>query len=663
MVPSGRTYAGLFLVTLSTLMYEILLTRVFSVAMWYHFVFLAISIVMFGLTVGGLLVYLAPAQFPPANVHNHLATTALCFALSIVASFVMFLVRPISFHLSVQAIITVVLTLLVVSIPFVFSGISVCLALTRFPQKVGRLYAADLAGAATGCIVVVYALRYFDGPSAVILAAALGAVGAFCFWPHESPRKFRTLTLACAALMGIFAGVNALLARKLEAPLRMVWMKGIDAPPPVYEHWNSFSRVFVYGAPLVSEEPTTWGLSTAYTDNERVRQLHLLIESGAATVLTNFHGDFQGYNYLKYDITNFVHYLRPGSRVVVIGVGGGHDVLSALAFNQKSVVAIEMNEGILSALNQTFGEFTGHLDRDPRVSFIHDEARSYLARSKQPADIIQASLIDTYAATAAGAFALTENSIYTVEAWHLFLSRLTPRGVLSFTRWVYLSNPVEVYKIIALATTAVRSLNISDPRGHIILVRFLFPNKAAEHLNGLATILVSPQAFSAEDLQLASQVADRMKFEIILSPTQAADPMLEALVSDESFTPASPQWPQNLRVPTDNSPFFFCGFRVRDVFRQLVYGWHSEETRSMGPIFTLASLLLGVTVLTVLCIVVPLLLTRRGDSVRGAMPLFLFFAAIGLGFMLVEVSQLERLMVFLGHPTYSLSTVLFTLLL
>ena len=119
----------------------------------------------------------------------------------------------------------------------------------------------------------------------------------------------------------------------------------------------------------------------------------------------------------------------------------------------------------------------------------------------------------------------------------------------------------------------------------------------------------------------------------------------------------------SLNLPTDNSPFFFCNFRVRDVFRQLVSGWNSEETRSLGPIFTLASLLFGVTVLTVLCIVAPLVLTRRKESLRGAMPLFLFFAAIGLGFMLVEVSQLERLMVFLGHPTYSLSTVLFTLLL
>ena len=512
--------------------------------MWYHFVFLAISIVMFGLTVGGLLVYLAPGHFPPAKIHTHLATAALCFALSMVASFAMFLAMELTFRLTVTATTTLVLTLLVVSVPFVFSGISVCLALTRFPQQVGRLYAADLAGAATGCIVVVYALRFFDAPSAVILASALGAVGAFCFLPPASPIKFRAVTLACAVGLGIFAGVNALLARRWLAPLQLVWVRGAKIAPPVYEEWNSFSRVTISGNRFVSEVPTAWGLSTAYADHERVHQLHLLIDSGAATVLTDFHGDFQGYNYLKYDITNFVHYLRPGSRVVVIGAGGGRDVLSALAFGQPSVVAIEMNDGILRALNQTFGDFTGHLDRNPRVSFIHDEARSYLARSKQPADIIQASLIDTWAATSGGAFALTENSIYTVEAWQLFLERLTPRGVLSFTRWVYLRNSLEVYKLVALATAALRRLDVPDPRGHIILVRSLYPHKGPEQPDGVATILVSRQAFSAEDLQVVSQVADRMRFEVILSPTLAADSTLAALVSRESITPASPQWPE-----------------------------------------------------------------------------------------------------------------------
>ena len=110
--------------------------------------------------------------------------------------------------------------------------------------------------------------------------------------------------------------------------------------------------------------------------------------------------------HLSYDVTNVVHYLRPASRVIVVGTGGGRDVLSALAFDQKAVTGVEINEGILELVNGRFGDFTGHLDRDPRVRFVNDEARSYIARLNDRADIIQISLIDTWAATASGAFVL-----------------------------------------------------------------------------------------------------------------------------------------------------------------------------------------------------------------------------------------------------------------
>ena len=123
------------------------------------------------------------------------------------------------------------------------------------------------------------------------------------------------------------------------------------------------------------------------------------------------------------------HWLRRDARVLVVGVGGGRDVLSALAFGQRDVVGVEINGAILDIVNAHFGEFTGRLDRDPRVTFVNDEARSYIARQRQPVDILQISLIDTWAATGAGAFVLSEHSLYTSEAWELFLDRLTPTGV------------------------------------------------------------------------------------------------------------------------------------------------------------------------------------------------------------------------------------------
>ena len=116
--------------------------------------------------------------------------------------------------------------------------------------------------------------------------------------------------------------------------------------------------------------------------------------------------------------------------MLIVGSGGGRDILSALLFDQKSVIAVEINDATVEMMKERFSEFTGHLDRDPRVSFFNDEARSYIARQKNQFDILQMSLIDTRAATSAGAFVLSEHSLYTVEAWELFLRRLNPKGIL-----------------------------------------------------------------------------------------------------------------------------------------------------------------------------------------------------------------------------------------
>jgi hypothetical protein len=709
----GSTYAGLFLVTLATLMEEILLTRIFSVTMWYHFVFLAVSIAMFGLTVGGLLVYLAPRWFSPdkAKIHlsaaawafgagdfaimvvflcyhlflaalsvalfglavgglaiylapqflthneveKHLSTAAVGFAVTTVVSFLAYLGIHHSFDFTAAGVLSLVTILGMISVPFVFSGVCVCLALTKFPRQVSQLYAADLSGAATGCIFVICALRFIDAPTAMVFSAALAAVGALLFSLRDREPFLRRLALLSAILIVSFGAVNSLLARRHESLLELVWIRGAAADPPIYEKWNSFSRVTVTGDPNVSEMPSTWGLSRAYPHHRWVKQLHMYIDSDAFTVMTRFNGDFQPLDYLMYDITNLAHYFRPNSTVVVIGAGGGRDVLSALAFDQRSVIAIEMNEGILHAINGTFGEYTGHVDRDPRVVFVNDEARSYIARMREPADIIQASLVDTWAATAAGAFALSENSLYTSDAWRLFLERLTPRGVLTFTRWYDPNHLSETYRLVSLASTALAQSGVTNPRDHIFLI-------LSRSRYSVATILTSKEPFSPADLDFLRELTDRLRFEVLLSPGQAADPTLARLASGKDLAEFVRSMPGRLEAPTDDSPFFFCDFRVREILG-LAVGHNRQKYDIGGPVATLAAMFVAVTLLTLLCIIFPLFFTAQRFRAASVTPLFVFFASIGMGYMLVEVSQLQRLMIFLGHPSYSLSTVLFTLLL
>ncbi|MGA3328915.1 MAG: hypothetical protein ABSF45_31070, partial [Terriglobia bacterium] len=277
-------------------------------------------------------------------------------------------------------------------------------------------------------------------------------------------------------------------------------------------------------------------------------------------------------------------------------------------------------------------------------------------------NIIQASLVDTWAATVAGAFALAEISIYTTEAWRLFLDRLAPRGLLSFTRWYDEQYPAETYRAVSLASTALTQIGVENPRGHIMVVKCAYLQRAADGPGGVATILVSKEPFSSDDLELLQKLRQQMRFEILLSPTQAADATYARLASGKDLEEFVKTLPGRIEAPTDDSPFFLCDFDVRDVFRSLL-GRHVPRVRRTAFEGTLGAMFVAITLLRVLCFAVPWFLTGKNTWVAGAAPMFLFFAAIGLGFMLVEVSQLQRLMIFLGHPTYSLSTVLFTLLL
>jgi hypothetical protein len=660
----STNYAGLFLVTMATLMHELLLTRIFSVTMWYHFAFMAISIAMFGTTVGALVVYLLPRRFPPERATAQLASFALAYAATAVASLAIHLRTPISDEESFLRSPALLASYVVIAVPFALSGVVVTLALTRFPRRVARLYAADLCGAAAGCIALVHLLEWTDGPSGILVIAAASAAGALLFAAGDGRRLLAAGAGATALGLLLLAAAPAPWVQGPGGLLRVHFARGRPEPPHLYERWNSFSRVHVDGDPSTRVEPTGWGLSKKAPKSPRLVQLSMGIDVSAKTVISEFHGDPRPLEYLKYDVTNLAHHLRPGADVAVIGVGGGRDVLSALVFGQESVLGIEINENVLDATNRVFGSITGHLDEHPKVSLVVDEARSHLARSTRRFDIIQISLIDTWAATAAGAFTLAENSLYTVEAWQTFLERLAPDGVLSVSRWYFNARPAQALRMTSLAVEALERIGVRRPEGHVLLVKIAKATGAAGAVgNGVATMLVSPSPFTRADLETLSRVCLEMGFEPVLTPERAEDPAFHRILSDEQREAFYDGFPLDVRAPTDDRPFFFQMLRLSHVFDAPRIARFDANRANLKAVRTLGVLVVIVAGLTALCIGGPLLATLRRVDLSGAGPLLLYFAAIGLGFMFIEIAQMQRLMVFLGHPTYALSVVLFTLLL
>lgn len=641
------------MVAMSTLMYEILLTRIFSVTMWYHFAFMVISIAMFGLTLGAILVFLCGRFFTDERTGIHLALSALLFSVSIVVTFTVQLhlpfISPTGRPLTLGLLGNWLFGYFMVSTPFIFSGVCVCLALTRFPRKLSKLYASDLGGAAIGCLLIIVALEVSDGPTAVLFVAFLASGGALFFALAQPKKTVELASLVAFVTLAVVVVGHAWLVREGEGLLTLKYVKGAIEPPSIYEKWNSFSRVKIFGDPNVPTRPFGWGLSTKHP-GKGIQQLWLNIDAHSATVLTKFDGDTKPLAYLKYDVTNIAHWIRSDADVLVIGAGGGRDILTSLVFDQKSVFAIEMNPAIVNALNNKFGEFTGHLDRDPRVRFAVDEARSHIARTDEKFDIIQISLIDTWAATAAGAYVLTESSLYTLEGWKIFLDHLKPGGILAVSR----GSVAENYRVASLARAALVSRGVPNPKNNIMVVR----------QGTICTTLVSPSPYSKRDIQTIKDTAGTMGFQVLFSPTGNSDPAYSQIIrGGESLAAFEKDHLINLEPPTDDSPFFFHMVRISDLYRFWRMGDKLGMLWNASAVRVLAVLILVVTILSVVFILMPLLSASGQQAGVRSIPFMIFFGGIGLGFMFVEISQLQRFNIFLGHPTYSLSVVLFTLLL
>jgi len=631
--PKRSTYIGLFLTTLSLLQFELFLTRIFSVTMWYHFAFMAISLAMFGLAAGAIFVELMKKR----EAHAMLANFGLLLALTSAICFAAQLYIPVDPE---TEIVWTALAFILAAIPFVFAGMVVCVALTRFPRHTGALYAADLAGSAAGCILTIPILNHIHAPTAVILNAGIAALAAFA-WPSNG--KTRWIAGSCGALLLSLGAINQ--SVKL---VDIQWLKGgRNSHDGLYEKWNAFSRIHVRE---LGSQPFGWGLSPRYRAQREIGQLYLDIDSGAATVITKFDGNLNAVEHLKYDVTALAHYLRNPTSVLVIGIGGGRDILTSLAFGQRHVTGVEINPDILRLLTRRFGQYSGSLLNNPDVTLVHDEARSYVARSLESYGIIQASLIDTWAATSAGAYVLTENGLYTKEAWLTFLTHLTPDGILTMSRWYYEAQPAEILRLAALATASLMDIGVADPRQHVIIVRN----------QDVATIMVAKRPFSAADIDTVTKISKAMEFQPVLTPRFAERPEFEAISTPGQYEHLIRTYPLNIEAPTDDSPFFFHMLRAGDLLKRSTFqGMNQLNLRAVNVLGRSLAIVSG---LSAIAIIAPLVFRRKVREARS-IRLMIYFAAIGLAFMMVEIGQLERLIVFLGHPIYGLTVVLFVLLL
>lgn len=665
-----HTYAAVFLVAAATLVLEILLTRITSVVAWYHLAFFVISLAMLGMTAGAVFVFVRPGLFPADKVGARMAQCAIAFALVMPLAMRFALSIPLSPIADLSGFFAMLGYGCLLALPFGVGGVVLTLALTRAGLPEGRVYGVDLIGAAFGCAAVVPLLAWVDAPSAVFVAAAVAALSGWAFARGaDLPARTGHVALVVAALLSISAAVNVTGAGSLLRPNALLgpkWIKGLAEWPERYSYvgWNTYSRVTVDQEIVMP--PTFWaaGRSVPPEMLQPIPQRWLLIDGAAGTAMAGLDTDpndgrpglVQDHAYLAWDVTAFAHAMRPKGGAAVIGVGGGRDVLEAARVGHDPVVGIELNGLIVALHRDTMRDFSGIAEL-PNVELVEDEARSYLARDTRRYSVVTMSLIDTWAATGAGAYALSENGLYTVEAWRVFMSRLEDDGIFTVSRWYKPDSPGETARMLALAYQTLWSAGIEKPRAHVILLQ-------NQHI---ATLLMSPSPFSRRDLDAMQKLAVERGFNMMLTPRKLPlNPLLSEVAQlPDAATLAS--WADgqllDLSAPTDARPFFFNMLRPSTWFQPppevdaLDLGFlgnlHATQTLVYA---TLASALL-----TLFAVVVPLWLRRGALAGYGGLDLAAacgYFALIGLGFMFVEMGLLSRLNVFLGHPTLALSVLL-----
>jgi hypothetical protein len=442
-------------VTAATLMLQIIETRIISVTSWYHLAFFVISIAMFGLTAGAVFVYLRKERFRPEQLSYHLAVATVAFALTTDLAILVQLTLVTGASLSLTSLVAWAEFALCLAFPFFFSGVVVSLALTRSPYPIGKVYGVDLIGAAIGCIGGLVLLNVTSGPSAVLWVGAVIGLAALGFASSglgnlQAPaslsaklfRYRRSIVTGCL----LFAIANTLTTYGIRPTIIKDHLEGADL---AYDRWNSFSRITV--AQSYTGPPAMWGPSPRLPPST-IEQRSLTIDGGAGTSIYRFDGNLASLGFLRHDVTNLAYAIPNLKTGAVIGVGGGRDVLSQRLFGVRDVTGIEINPIIIDLLKRRFSDYTAIATLDG-VKFEVDEARSWFARTPRFFDVIQMSLIDTWAATGAGAFTLTENGLYTVEAWQRFLGRLNPGGLFTVSRWYAPGEVNETGRLVSLGAT------------------------------------------------------------------------------------------------------------------------------------------------------------------------------------------------------------------
>lgn len=602
-----RQRAAVFLITFSGLVFEIGLTRIYSATIWYHFTFVAVSVALLGWGLGGMLVHLTKRVMPSSN--ERAALFSMLYALAI--PLVLWVLVQFPFEVT-----RLPLYFLAPLAPFLLAGMALSMVFDLNRAESGSLYFADLIGASLGALVVTFLLQRFGGEATLLFAAVAPMLAAaYLSKPLRVTATLGAVMLAMAAISNPTTELFKVMPGTIKA-----MRKDLDAyagSKVTQEGWNAYSRI-----------SGVEGIPPPYL-------ARLYIDSDAWTSIYPWDGQIEHATELRDSYRALPFRLTPNAETMVIGPGGGSDVLAALASGSKKVTAVELNPLMIQFVRH-YGDQAGNLYSRPDVEVVHSEGRNFVSRTDRKFDVIFLGFVDSWASVASGGLSLSENYLYTAQAFKAYYDHLKDNGVLVILRW-----DLDIPRLVSNSVAVLGAKDASE-RVAVLLEKRGNPRSAVDPSQML--FMLRKRAFNEAELTAIKN--DWTLARPLILPGSAPEPYADLLSGRKTLAQYEAESPAFVGAVFDDSPFYFA----------------TERPWGMPP--GIAARLFGWLLVPSLALLVLFTMLGKSSAQTGA-PYFksvLYFSSLGFGFITVELALLQHLTLLVGHPIFTLSVLLFTLL-
>ena len=658
----GLRYLGVFLLSAATIMLQVSYTRIFSVTLWYHFVWMVVSIALLGYAVSGTLLSVYPKLLRMDFDHMLTITSAL-FSMSSLLSYIAS--NNIPFDPSRLAwdrfqLLYIVAYYIILSVPFILSGLAVAQAVEKAGDRINRLYFSNLLGSAIGAVLALPLFGPLTGPGVMVVTSIIAGVSAFAFALNKRGRGAFFVSCWLLALLVLLPNAGGLLPMRISPYKSLMVAMRYPGARLIETRWNALYRVDVVESGFVRYAP---GLSLSY-GNPIPDQIGVIVDGDDLNAITRYDGDPTSLTFTEFLPSSLSYRLSDSPRVLIMGSGGGLGVLTALHHGSVKITAVEANPIVVDLVRKEYGSFSGSIYSDERVRVVVADDRSFIQGAIEEYDIVEFSMGHGASASSTGIYALSENYVYTVESFTELIDHLSEDGFLSVSTWL-LPPPREDVRIVSLAISALESLGNPNPADHIAVIRSW----------GTITLLVGKSPLEAGEIADIRGFSEEMGFDIVYVPgvepcdvnvhNRFPEPMYYNIVNGMLHSDDREKFYAGLLYDitptTDERPFFFHFFkwgRLLETYESLGRKWQPlVEGGYLVPIALVQALGLSIAL-----ILLPL---RRlgGLEVEGGWKILTYFFCLGLGYMFIEVASIQKFILLLGHPTYSVSAIIFSLLL